>query len=170
MKDRKMKRGYLKAGFTLVELLIAAMLMGFAIAALLASNSAFSKANAGGINLSTAEFLIEEIRELTACLDVVDPESGTGTWGTETDESSVASYDDLDDFDGAILSPPIDVSCNQLSDFSAFSQQITVENVFPGQFQTVVADHSSDFVRVTVTVLLNNKQVDSANWIRARLN
>ena len=169
MKDRKMKKSYSKAGFTLVELLIAAMLMGFAIAALLASNSAFSKANAGGINLSTAEFLIEEIRELTACLEVADPEDGRSVWGIESDESGVASYDDLDDFDGASFSPPIDVSCSQLSDFSAFTQQITVENVFPGQFQTVVADHSSDFVRVTVTILLNNKQVDSANWIRARL-
>jgi len=169
MKEVKMKRGHTKAGFTLVELLIAAMLMGFAIAALLASNSAFSKANAGGINLSTAEFLIEEIRELTACLDVVDPENGTGTWGAEADESGVSSYDDLDDFDGASFSPPIDVTSNQLSDFSAFTQQVTVENVFPGQFQTVVADHSSDFVRVTVTILMNNKYVDSASWIRARL-
>ena len=170
MNGGKMKKRNSKKGFTLVEVLIAAVLIGFAIAALLASNSAFTSANAGGINLSTAEFLIEEIRELTACLDAVDPESETDVWGIESDETSVADYDDLDDFDGASFSPPIDVSCAQLADFSAFTQQVTVENVFPGQFETVVADHSSDFVRVTVTIFLNNRQVDSANWIRARLN
>ena len=170
MTGGKMKKRSLRAGFTLVEVLIAAVLIGFAIAALLASNSAFTSANAGGINLSTAEFLIEEIRELTACLGVVDPESETDVWGPESDEASAADYDDLDDFDGVSFSPPIDVSCAQLSDFSAFSQQVTVENVFPGQFQTVVADHGSDFVRVTVTILLNDREIDSANWIRARLN
>jgi prepilin-type N-terminal cleavage/methylation domain-containing protein len=170
MAGEKMKNRFSKAGFTLVEVLIAAMLIGIAIAALLASNSAFTSANAGGIHLSTAEFLIEEIRELTACLDVVDPENGTGVWGRESDETSAADYDDLDDFDGVSFSPPIDVSCAQLADFSAFTQQVTVENVFPGQFQTVVSDHGSDFVRVTVTILLNNKQIESANWIRARLN
>ena len=170
MTGGKMKKRSLRAGFTLVEVLIAAVLIGFAIAALLASNSAFTSANAGGINLSTAEFLIEEMRELTACLGVVDPESETDVWGPESDETSAADYDDLDDFDGASFSPPIDVSCAQLADFGAFSQQVTVENVFPGQFQTVVADHSSDFVKVTVTILLNNRQIDSANWIRARLN
>lgn len=170
MADVRMKKGRLKAGFTLVELLIAAMLIGFAIAALLASNSAFTSANAGGINLSTAEFLIEEIRELTTCLDVVDPETETDVWGPESDETSVVDYDDLDDFDGASFSPPIDVSCAQLADFGAFTQQVTVENVFAGQFQTVAPDKTTDFVRVTVMIFLNNRQIDSANWIRARLN
>jgi prepilin-type N-terminal cleavage/methylation domain-containing protein len=158
-----------KNGFTLVELLIASVLIGFAIAALLASNTAYTSANAGGIQLSTAEFLIEEIRELTACLETVDPETKMDVWGPETGESSVADYDDLDDFDGVSLSPPIDVSCAQLTDFSAYTQQITVQNVFPGQFQFVVADHGSDFVKVTVTIYLNNKEIDSADWIRARL-
>lgn len=170
MAGEKMNNRFSKSGFTLIEVLIAAMLIGIAIAALLASSSAFTSANAGGINLSTAEFLIEEIRELTACLDVVDPETGISVWGQESDETSAADYDDLDDFDGVSFSPPIDVDCSQLSDFGAFTQQVIVENVFPGQFQTVVSDHSSDFVRVTVTILLNNKEIESANWIRARLN
>ena len=47
--------------FTLVEVMIAVVLIGIAIAALVASNAAFTQANSFGIDLSTAEFLIEEI-------------------------------------------------------------------------------------------------------------
>jgi hypothetical protein len=55
-----------------------------------------------------------------------------------------------------------------LSDFAAFSQQVIVENISSADFEQVVGDHSSDFVRVTVKVFLNAKEISSARWIRAR--
>ena len=154
--------------FTLVEVMIAVVLIGIAIAALVAANGAFTQANAVGIDLSTAEFLIEQIRELTTPLAVVDPDEGTGTWGLETGEAIVADYDDLDDFDGTAFSPPIDASGSQMAEFSSFSQQITVENIDQSNLDTVVAGHTTDFVRVTVVVLQNNKTISSTNWIRTR--
>jgi len=153
-------------GFSLVEVLIAVVLVGLAIAALLASNSALTIANSEGAELSTAEFLSEQIRELTAMLNVVDPETGIGTFGPE--EPNFISYDDVDDFDGAIFSPPISADRSILNDFSAFTQQVTVENVSASNFELVVGDHSSSFVRVTVRVLLNAREISSACWIRAR--
>ncbi len=153
-------------GFSLVEVLIAVVLVGLAIAALLASNSALTIANSEGAELSTAEFLSEQIRELTAMLNVVDPETGIGTFGPE--EPNFISYDDVDDFDGAIFSPPISADRSTLNDFSAFTQQVTVENVSASNFELVVGDHSSSFVRVTVRVLLNAREISSACWIRAR--
>jgi len=153
-------------GFSLIEVLVALILVGLAIASLVAANRSFTQANGAGTNLSTAEFLIEQIRELTALLPVIDPQTGTSTFGPE--EASVAFYDDLDDFDGAIFSPPIGADREILDNLAAFSQQITVENVDPTNFELVVADHSSDFVRVTVSVFLNSKQISSTSWIRAR--
>jgi len=153
-------------GFSLVEVLIAVVLVGLAIAALLASNSALTIANSEGAELSTAEFLSEQIRELTAMLNVVDPETGIGTFGPE--EPNFISYDDVDDFDGAVFSPPISADRSTLNDFSAFTQQVTVENVSASNFELVVGDHSSSFVRVTVRVLLNAREISSACWIRAR--
>jgi len=153
-------------GFSLVEVLIAVVLVGLAIAALLASNSALTIANSEGAELSTAEFLSEQIRELTAMLNVVDPETGIGTFGPE--EPNFISYDDVDDFDGAVFSPPISADRSTLNDFSAFTQQVTVENVSASNFELVVVDHSSSFVRVTVRVLLNAREISSACWIRAR--
>ena len=154
--------------FTLVEVMIAVVLIGIAIAALVASNAAFTQANSFGIDLSTAEFLIEQIRELTTPLAVVDPQEEAATWGLETGEATVADYDDLDDFDGAAFSDPIDAAGNPIVEFSSFTQQITVENIDQSNLDTVVADHGSDFVRVTVSVLQNNKTISSTNWIRTR--
>jgi prepilin-type N-terminal cleavage/methylation domain-containing protein len=161
-----MKGTRYKNGFSLVEVLIAIILVGLTITALVAASRAFTIANGVGTEFSTAEFLVEQIRELSALLAVIDPETGTTVFGPE--EANLAGYDDLDDFDGASFSPPINANRVVLNDFAAYSQQVTVENVSAANFEQVVADHNSDFVRVTVIVFLNAKQVSSASWIRAR--
>ena len=153
-------------GFSLIEVLIAIILVGLAIASLVTANSAFTKANGAGVELSTAEFLIEQIRELSILLPVIDPNTGVSTFGPEAGET-LADYDDLDDFDGASFSPPIGADRNVLNDLASFSQQITVENVSASDFEQVVGDHASYFVRVTVTVFLNTRQISSARWLRA---
>lgn len=160
------KEGY-NHGFSLIEVLIAIMLVGLAVASLMAANGAFTQANGAGTDLSTAEFLIEQIRELTALLPVVDPESETSTFGPEGGEA-LATYDDLDDFDNASFSPPINSERTALPEVGAFTQQVTVENVNASNFQQVVGDHTSNFVRVTVKVFLNSREISSARWLRAR--
>ena len=134
-----------KGGFSLIEALVAIVLVGLAIVALVAASSSFTKANAAGAELATAEFLIEQIRELTAMLP----------------------YDDLDDVPSEFC-PPVDAGGTVLNDFAAFTQQITVENVSASNLQQVVGDHSSDFVRVSVEVSLNSRPISSVSWIRAR--
>jgi prepilin-type N-terminal cleavage/methylation domain-containing protein len=153
-------------GFSMIEVLMSTILVGLSIAALVAASNSFTMANGAGADLSTAEFLIEQIRELTATLAVIDPQSGTAVFGPE--ETGVANYDDVDDFNGATYSPPIGFNRTVLSDLAGFSQHIVVQNVSQANFNTVVANHSSNFVRVTVTVSLNNRQISSASWIRAR--
>ncbi len=157
-----------RRAFTLVEAMVAMLIIGLTIAALVASTGAFSRTNAAGIDLSTAEFLIEEIRELTASLPVVDPETTTTTFGAEAGESGVALFDDLDDFNNAVFNPPIDINRNALANFAGFSQQIQVRNVAVSALDTVVANHASSFYRVTVTILMNGTPISSATWIRAR--
>ena len=156
-----------EGGFSLLEVLIAIILVGLAIATLVIANSSFTKANAAGTELSTAEFLIEQVKELTVLLPVVDPESEDTTFGPEADETVLANYDDLDDFDGTAFSPPINADRTVLNEYAAYTQQITVQNVSAGNFEQVVGDHASSFVRVTATVFLNSKQISSADWVRA---
>lgn len=152
-------------GFTLLECLLAVLLVGMAVAALVAANGSFTQINGAAAELSTAEFLIEQIRELTDLVAVVDPEGGITFFGPE--EGSVNNYDDVDDFDNAVFNPPITSDRQVLNDFKAYTQTVTVQNISPSNFENVVADHGSNFVRVTVSVLLNGQEVASASWIRA---
>jgi prepilin-type N-terminal cleavage/methylation domain-containing protein len=156
-----------EGGFTLIEVLVAVVLVGLAIVSLVVANSSFTKANAAGTELSTAEFLLEQIKELTVLLPVIDPNTQMSTFGPEADETVLADYDDLDDFDGLAFSPPISADRATLNNFAAFTQQVTVENVSAGDFEQIIADHGSFFVRVTVKVLLNSEEVISADWVRA---
>jgi prepilin-type N-terminal cleavage/methylation domain-containing protein len=155
------------SGFSLIEVMIGVLLVGLAVASLMAANSALTKGNGAGTELSTAEFLLGQIRELTALLPVVDPETEDDVFGPEAGEA-LADYDDLDDFDGATFSPPISAARVNLTDSAAFSQKITVENVNASDFEQVVTDHDSDFVRVTVQIFRNSHQINSASWLRAR--
>lgn len=144
MVNHKMK----KSGFTFAEVLIAIMLVGLAIASLLAANGVFTRTNAAGTDLSTAEFLIEQVRERSVA--------------THYDNLSSLSH-----FDGATFAPPINADGQYLTDFAAFSEQITLENVSAQNFEQVVP-YQSGFVRVTAKIFLNSKEISSASWIRAQ--
>ncbi len=159
-----------RKAFTFVEILVAIILVGIAIASLVAGSRTFTRITGTAAELSTAEFLAEQIRELTMLLPVIDPQTGTDTFGPEPDEATLIDYDDLDDFDGSEFSPPISADANRtdLNDLSAYTQQITVENVNPSNFEYVIDDHTSSFVRVTVKVLLKSEEITSASWIRAQ--
>ena len=135
-----------KNGFTLIEVLIAVILVGLAIAALLTASGSFTMANGAGADLSTAEFLAEQIRERTALM----------------------SYNSLPTLDEQLYSPPIDADGQPLNNFVAWSQRVIVENVSIGNFEQVVDDGTSDFLRITVRVLLDSKEISSASWIRAQ--
>ena len=159
-------------GFSLIEVLIATVLVGMAIAALVAANGSFSMANVAGADLSTAEFLVEQIRELTTMLPVADPDATTWTvLGPEAGES-LATYDDVDDLDGfnsTSLGAPIDVRKAPLNALAAFSQQVTVQKLNPSNFDETWNDAStSNFVRITVDIRENGRPISSASWIRAR--
>ncbi len=153
-------------GFSLIEAMIAVVLVGLSVTALVVASQSFTQANSFGADLSTAEFLVEQIRELTVLLPVVDPETETATFGPE--EASLAAYDDVDDFSGATFSPPISANRVPLTDLASYTQKVTVQNLSPTNFDMLVPSHSSAFIRVTVNILQNGQLISSTNWIRAR--
>lgn len=145
MNHNLQNRMTLNGGFTLLEALFASMLIGLVIAALAASSGAYTMANAAGVDLSTAEFLIEEIREHTAPVAFSDLAAAGGNF-----------------------SPPIDVDGNPMAEFAVFEQQVVVQNVNSSNFTTPLA--GSDFIRITVTITKNGQPVSDASWIRAKLD
>ncbi len=144
-----MKTKNRKTGFSLAEVLIALIFVGLAIAALMAGNGAFTQANAVANEMSTAEFLTEQIRERTAMLH----------------------FENLLSFNGVAYSPPQDAKGDPLNDFAAYSQKITVEYVENTNFTQVDAtpDSTNRFIRVTVKIYRGTKEISSTNWIRAQV-
>lgn len=143
-----MKRKKQQHGFTMIEAIMAAMLLGVVIAALAAASGAFTMANGYGIDLSTAEFLIEQIRERA----------------TNMDFTTLAASD------GVSYNPPIDMEGTSLTDFSAFTQAIDVDHMQAGNLDQIDASGTSDFVRVTVTITKDSVPLNSTSWIRANLD
>jgi Tfp pilus assembly protein PilV len=135
-----------KTGFSLAEVLIALIFVGLAIAALMAGNGAFTQANFVANEISTAEFLTEQMRERTTLLH----------------------FENLSSLDDVTYSPPKDANDAPLTDFLAYSQKITVENVSNTNFAQVVTDGSSRFIRVTVKIYRGTNEISSTSWIRAQ--
>jgi type II secretory pathway pseudopilin PulG len=140
-KQPHLKRTKASGGFTLLEALFAAMLIGLVIAALAVSSGAFTMANANALDVSTAEFLIEEIRALTETLPFDDLGGVAGNYST-----------------------PINMDGTPLADFSAYEQRVTMVSC-GSEFNAA----NSDIVRMTVTILKNGRFISEANWIRANL-
>lgn len=142
----RMKHKSQPGGFTLIETLFAAMLIGLVVAAIAVSSSAATMVNGASVDMSTAEFLVEELREMSATM----------------------TFDQLDNYTPVNINPPVDMNNNAMSEFSDFTQHVNIVHVSAINLQTVVT--SSDFLRITVTINKNNRPVSSASWIRARLN
>lgn len=140
MKDAKRRKG-----FSFVEILISIILVGLSITALVIASNSFTQANAAGADISTAEFLIEQIRERTAMM----------------------SFAGLLALNGQTYSPPQDANGGALPALSAFSQEVAATYVNQNDF-TTEAVSPTDFLRVTVTVALNGRPISSAGWIRTR--
>ena len=132
-------------GFTLLEVLCAVVLIGTAIVSLVAASGAFTMINGAGLDLSTAEFLIEEIREMTAPM----------------------TFDEVAALNWQNYSPPVDLTGAAMAEFGAYTQRIRVQTVSP---TLSAAQAGSDFARVEVTILKNGKTISSARWIRTNLD
>ncbi len=159
-----MKQYSNRSGMTLIEVMVATVLIGIALSAMVGANGYITQANRAGCDLSVAESLLEHIKERTEALPVVDPETSNAQLGPE--EADWTLYDDLDDFDGASFCPPIDARANVLNQWSTFTQQVVVQNVQIDDLTTPVADLASNFYRVTVTILHEQRPVTSGTWIR----
>src|SRR5262245_12710803 len=166
-------------GFTLIELMLAMVIISTAVLALVSAQAAFHKKNFWAENASMATYLANEIREMTFMLPAHDPVTGDFTWGPETEnEISVEDFDDLDDFDGPPpLSPagtpsdgltfdsangsgPINSQRQVIPNMPGWSQTVRVFNVDPrnitydpeGLIAGVLPEGSTDTLAVEVTV------------------
>jgi hypothetical protein len=122
-------------GFTLMETALALVIVGTGVLASMQLFASCSTESGVAINSTTARMLAENVREAMANLAFADPVSGTAKWGPE-DGESLATYDDVDDFDGPTktgltFNPPIDAMRATIPQLAKYTQIVTVMPVNP---------------------------------------
>ncbi len=125
-------------GFTLIEAALTTVIVGTGVLSIVAAQQAYHQKNDWAQRTGTAMLLANEIRELTLPMPMSDPITGTAFVGPEPGENNVSSYDDLDDFAGALVGgeyvgltfdPPIDALRRPIPDMAGWSQRVTAMSV-----------------------------------------
>lgn len=162
---RPRRRGQHAArGFTLIEAALTTVIVGTGVLAIVAAQQAYHQKNQWSQRVGTGLLLANELRELILSLPVHDPIYGAATVGPEVGESTIAAYDDVDDFAGTVtngfgtgmtFSPPVNALRQTVPDMNGWSQTVEVVNVLPDRMDVTAAFAqplgSTDLMRVTVT-------------------
>lgn len=156
-------------GFTLIEALIASVLVGVGIVALLVAAKSGTQVNMAGRNITQATYLSQEIREWTLKLPFSDPDAGDAGNPPGPDGSDPQEFvDDLDDLLDVTYSPPRDASGQAIPDADGWSQHISLQWKDPDSLGTTVTVGSSDVIRVVITIARDGHDVLSTGWLVTR--
>src|SRR2546423_616036 len=147
-----------RGGFTLIEAALVTCIIGFGVVSMLQLLATGTMSNIEANELTTGLTLANNVRELMQSLSFADPVQPTH-WGPETGET-LASYNDVDDFDGAAaagttFSPPLDARRQSLGGFPGWSQHVDVYSCDPNRLQLSVPKGSTPMNKVLVTVSHN---------------
>jgi hypothetical protein len=145
------------------------VIVGVGIVATLELVVAGSMANADASRLTTAVLLAGHVREMT--IDVAFKENpATSTWGPETGEATETAYDDLDDFDGKVFSPPLSGRLVPLgSGYANWSQAIEVHSIDEQKVNSTAGKDNAGrpLSRVLVRISHRGELVYETSWLVA---
>ena len=156
-------------GFTLIEALVAAGIVGLGLTALLTAVMSGTQANAAGRRLTQAALLAREIREWTLKLPFSDLDPGDQGNPPGSDGTSPQVFvDDLDDLMGVTYDPPRDGQGYPVADMAGWSQTMTLTWREPTDLATPVSPGSTDIIHVQVDVACRGEPVLTTGWLVAR--
>lgn len=168
-----------RRGFTLIETALATLIVGLGVVSTMRLFAACTMENNQSARLSAAMMLTTNIQEAMGAMNFADPGTVTQVFGAEAGES-LATWEDVDDFDGASFNPPIDSLRQQIPEMSQYTQVVSVWPVNPNDLSLNSNESSPDIpkttytgaVRVRVRVLYQATpaevaaEVYRASWIR----
>jgi Tfp pilus assembly protein PilV len=134
-----------RRGFSIIEALIASVLVGLGIASLMVATKSGTQVNAASRDIARATRLGQEIREWTIKM----------------------SFDEIEALGNVTYSPPRDGMGQTIADMTGWSQQITLTRRDPDDLCSP-GDADSDVIHVEVTVLYDNRPVLVTGWFVTR--
>jgi len=155
--------------FTLVEVVVAIVVLGVGLAAVLNVLSQIVDLEGQyadrvtGLNL--AQQMLAEIDT-----QAFEEPNGTILFGLESGEQAGtrALFDDVDDYNGWSATPPVDGSGVPLPGGSGLTQQVTVQNVNEWIPDNPAANGTSGAKKITVTVLRGKRILAQLTALRMR--
>jgi prepilin-type N-terminal cleavage/methylation domain-containing protein len=152
-------------GFTLVEIMVSVVLLGVGISAVLyGMGVSHNTANEGRWVLVSGD-LAAYVKQYSKSLAFSEPGSGESNFGPETGELGFDDYDDIDDLNGAVLSPPILADGSELPDLVGWSQNITVTVLDAVTLQEKQPEEGDTIKRVEVEIYIGSRRVGLYQWI-----
>ncbi|CAA9445820.1 MAG: hypothetical protein AVDCRST_MAG64-4539 [uncultured Phycisphaerae bacterium] len=139
-----------RRGFTLIEAALTVAIVGFAILSLMTLSAALTGQNAAAGQSTTALLLASNVQEGMAGLSFNDPAFANTYFGPEPGEA-LASFNDVDDFDGQTFSPPIDAARRPVPGLAQYSQVVTVLPVYANRLNSNANPASLDLPRTAYT-------------------
>lgn len=153
-------------GFTLIEIVVATVLIGLALVAMMASAGSNTRVNDAGTKLTQGTFLAQEIREWSLSLPFRDQDPGDLGKPPGPDGSDPQVWvDDLDDLMNVTYCPPRDGQGYAIATLPAWSQTITMTWRDPNNLSNTVSDGTSEVIYVNVDVKHRNNLVVSSRWL-----
>ena len=157
-----------RSGFTLIEALIASVIVGVGVSAMMVATKSGTQVNAGAREFTHAINLAQEIREWTLKLPFLDPETPGNPPGPDGSENPQSFVDDLDDLAGVTYSPPRNGTGQAITDMSGWSQKITLTWRNPDNLSATVANGASEMIYVEVLVSHGSQPVLTTGWLVTR--
>ena len=158
-----------RGGFTLIEVVVATVLVGLALTAMMVSVRSNTRVNDAGTKLTQASFLAQEVREWTLALPFRDQDAGDRDNPPGSDGSNPQVWvDDLDDLMNVTYCPPRDGQGYAIATLPDWSQTITLTWRDPNDLDHTVTAGTSDMIYVNVDVKYRNAVVTSSGWMVAK--
>lgn len=140
-----------RAAFTLVEVTLVIVVAGVTLLSLGIGFRAAVQNLRQGVATRAAMLRAEDLMREIRSREFSDPES-PGTFGSE--EGTVRrAFDDVDDYAWLTNSPPTTIEGVVMTNYSGFTEHVTIENVLAQDFNGAPQPNgSTGFARITVVV------------------
>lgn len=154
-----------RRGFSLIEAAVATGIVGVGFVALMQFYLAVTMHNRAANELTTGTMLAEHIAQAMSMMPLTEPGYDTGNFGPEAFET-LATYDDVDDFNNQSFQPPIDAAKQPIPELPDWRQSVVVERLGPNAINAnadgAVTALSTNTGVVRVTVRVSREQFDGS--------
>ena len=137
-------------GFSLVEAMVSAGIVGVMLVASLNLLSSAARTRSADSNRRSAVLLAQQLMAEVQSQSYKDASVTGLLFGPELDETSRAHYDDVDDYKNYKEKPPVDRSGVALGGFGSWQRKVKVRWVHPDTLTESLTDTGLVLVEVTV--------------------